>query len=437
MKSNNLKRLFSGALITLFCATVNLHAQQRPGGGFGGGGGGFGGGFGGGGFGGGGFGGGGFNRGGGATTTGSQYNNNGSVGNATIGVDPVTHNIIVIADKQTSEQIQQVIQSLDMPVPQVLIKVVFMEVQHNDASEIGVQGSFTGGSWGSALQAVTTNISVIGTNVITTLTPQNNLNVGHNFNLPVSIPGASGNGGLYQVLGNDFTATIQAIAAAGKSQVLSRPSVLARDGQMAQIVVGQEIYLPSGVSYASVGTTGSTIPTIQGTYTDVGIILYVTPYIGQNGLVEMILQPQDTSVDTSSPGQVITYGTSLISSSPVFAPNINVTSANTVVITPNGQTIVIGGLISNTKATSESKVPFLGDIPILGALFKSTAKSDTKTELLMFLTPHIVAAPSQLANMSTTEFNRTQLITNSISEQELDRFLERVPVKKNTDVHNK
>jgi general secretion pathway protein D len=244
------------------------------------------------------------------------------------------------------------------------------------------------------------------------------------------VAGASGNGGLYQVLGNDFTATIQAVAAAGKSQVLSRPSILAKDGQMAEIVVGQEIYLPSGVSYASVGTTGATVPTINGTYTDVGIILYVTPFVGDNGLVEMILQPQNTSVDTSTPGQVITYGSSLISSAPVYAPNIDVTSANTVVITPNGQTVVIGGLISNTKASADTKVPFLGDIPLLGQLFRSSAKSETKEELLMFLTPHIVQAPSQLANMSSAEMHQTRLITNSVSEEELDRYLERVPVKK-------
>jgi len=442
MKSNYLNKWFVSALVTLLCATVQVQAQQRYGGGGGGGGfGGFGGGFGG--FGGGGFG----NRAAGSSTTTSQYNNNGTVGNAVIQVDPNTHTLTVIADKQTSEQIRRVLQSLDAPEPQVLIKVVFLEVQHNNSSEIGVEGAFTGNPLGANLAQIVgyiTNYTVGATsNGIASVIPSSvipnyqSLNVGHNFNLPATVAGAAGNGGIYQILGNDFTATIQAIAANGKSQVLSRPSVLARDGQMAQIVVGQEIYLPSGVSYASVGTSGETVPTINGTYTDIGIILNVTPYIGDNGLVEMILQPQDTSVDTSTPGQVITYGSTLVSSAPVFAPNIDVTSANTVVITPNGQTIVIGGLISNTKSSSESKVPFLGDIPILGQLFKATAKADSKTELLMFLTPHIVAAPSQLANMSTREYNQMQIITNSVSEQELDRFLERVPVKKNTNKTSK
>lgn len=429
MKQNFLNRLIGGALAVLACAAVNVHAQGRFGGG----------GFGGGGFGGfGGFGGGGFNRG---TTTGTsssgQYNNNGTVGNAIIYADPNTHNIIVIADRQTQEQIQRVIQNMDAPEPQVLIKVVFLEVQHNNSSDIGVQGSWTGGNWGSlnptSIAGYVTNFAIISNAIVPSgITPvqQKNVSVGNSFGLPATLSGAGGNGGMYQVLGNDFTATLQAIAAAGKSQVLSRPSVLARDGQMAEIVVGQEIYLPSGVAYASVGTTGATIPTINGAYKNVGIILDVTPYVGQNGLVEMILQPQNSQVDSSSPGQVIAYGSSLLGSAPVYAPNVNVTSANTVVVTPNGQTVVIGGLISNTKSSADTKVPFLGDIPILGALFKASSKADAKTELLMFLTPHIVDAPSQLTAMSGPEMHQAPLLTNSIPEEELDRFLERVPVKK-------
>ena len=431
MKTNFYKKLFGGVLIFLFCAAVEIHAQGRFGGG--GGGGGFGG-----------FGGGGnnFNRGGGgSSTSSSQYNNNGTVGNAVISVDPVTHNLIVIADKQTSEQIRRVIENLDSPAPQVLIKVVFLEVTRNDSSEIGVQGSYTGGSLGNSLGQITgylTNLvtTTSDSNTITSsvLTPlySKNFNFGNNFNLPVV--GTPGSGGLYQVIGNDFTATVQAIAAAGKSQVLSRPSILARDGQLAKIVVGQEVYLPSGVTYTTSGT--ATIPIINGAYTEVGIILNVTPFIGANGLVEMIVQPQTSSVDNSSPGQLIAAGSSLLgtASTPVYAPNLNIRSADTVVVTPSGQTVVIGGLISASKGSAESKIPFLGDIPILGALFKSSAKTDTKTELLMFLTPHIVDAPSQLAAMSNPEMHEAPLITNSISEQELDRFLERVPMKKDEPV---
>ncbi len=230
-------------------------------------------------------------------------------------------------------------------------------------------------------------------------------------------------------MGSDFQATLKAIAVTGKAQVLSRPSILARDGQMAEIVVGQSIYLPSGVSFSSVGNSATTVPTINGTYQNVGIQLDVTPFIGANSLVQMILEPQITSIDTSTPGQVIEGGS--VFSSAVYAPNINKRSANTVVVTPDGQPVVIGGLIANTKSSSDSKVPILGDIPLLGQLFRASSKTDNKTELLIFLTPHIVQMPSQLAALTTKETGQASLITNSIPEQELDRFLERVPVKKN------
>jgi general secretion pathway protein D len=430
MKTDCFKKHFGGVLIFLLCAAMEAQAQQRGGGG--GGGGGFGG-----------FGGGNRNNNASSSSSSVQYNNNGTVGSAVISVDPVTHNIIVIADKETSEQIRQVVASLDAPEPQVLIKVVFLEVSDNKSSAIGVQGTYTGVNKNYSqiigfvtnaytLQDVTTTTSS-GTTTTPTPTPsvvpvKQTLSVNNNFGLPQALAGAAGNGGLYQFMGSDFNATLQAIAAAGKAQVLSRPSILARDGQMAEIVVGQSVYLPSGVSFSAVGGTATTIPTINGTYQNVGIQLDVTPFIGANNLVQMILQPQITSIDTSTPGQVIEGGS--IISSAVYAPNINKRSANTVVVTPDGQPVVIGGLISNEKSVNDSKIPLLGDIPLLGQLFKFSAKSNQKNELLMFITPHIVQMPSQLAALSARETGQSLLITNSISEQELDRFLERVPVKK-------
>jgi general secretion pathway protein D len=439
MKTIYFLKYFGGVLIILFCAAINLHAQGRGGGG---GGGGFGGG--GGGFGGFGGGGGGGNRIGGAANN-SQYNNNGTVGTASITVDPNTHNLVIVADKDTMEQIQKVITSLDAPTRQVLIKVAFVEIDDNKALDLGVQGNYTGFSKHfSQVSGFVTNYSLLNiistggglTNITPTLLPSSVSPVGqsytlnNNFNLPQSLTGAAGNGGMYSIMGSDFTATLQAIATAGKAQVLSRPSILARDGQMAEIVVGQSIYLPSSVSLASVGSglTSTTVPTVNGSYQNVGIQLDVTPFIGANGLVQMILVPQITSIDTSTPGQVIQGGSVL--SSAVFAPNLNKRSANTVVVTPDGQPVAIGGLISNDKSTSESKIPLLGDIPVLGHLFKFTNHSNQKNELLIFLTPHIIQMPSQLAAMTAHETAQAPLITNSIPQMELDRFLDRLPVKK-------
>ena len=357
-------------------------------------------------------------------------------------MDPQTHNIVVVADDETSASISNVIANLDMPAAQVLIKVVFVEVDDNKASAIGVQGSYTGfnnnfsqltgyvTNFGVANPGTPGNPSATATIVPTSITPvYSSVSAGSSFGLPQSLSGATGSGGFSTFLGNDFTATLQALATAGKAQVLSRPSILARDGQLAEIVVGQSIYLPSGVSYTAVGGTAATVPTINGSYQNVGIQLDVTPFIGQNNLVQMILEPQITSIDTSTPGQVIQGGSVL--SSAVYAPNINKRSANTVVITPDGQPVVIGGLIGNNKASNESKIPILGDIPLLGQLFKFSAKSNTKNELLIFLTPHIVRAPDDLVALASHETKQSQLITNSVPEAELNHYLDALPVKKN------
>ena len=412
MKTNHFKKISGVVLAWLLVAAVELHAQQRGGGGGGGGFGGFGG------FGGGGFGGGGNNNNSSRST--SSFNNNGSVGSAVITVDPQTHNIVVIADEETSLQISNVIANLDVPKPQVLIKMVFLEVQRNDGSDIGVEGAYTKGL-GSGLAGSAANVfGLAGANSVVT-----NFNgLGQPFGSALT-PNGSANG-FYQIVGSDFQATLKAIATAGKAQILSRPSVLARDGQLAKIVVGQRVYLPSGVTFTTTGTT--TTPIINGSYTDVGIILNVTPYIGANSLVEMILQPQTSSVDKSDPGQQIATGSLL--GSGVFAPNINVRSADTVVVTPDGQTVVLGGLIANTKSYNDSKIPILGDIPILGNLFKAAKRSNDKTELLMFLTPHIVMQPADLAALAVNETRQASVITNALSEQEFNRFLEHVPVKK-------
>ncbi len=410
----NLMKYFSVATLLLFGGALASHAQQRTGGG--GGFGGFGG-----------FGGGGGTRGfgggfGSSSSSGGQYNNNGTVGSAMISVDPDTHNIIVIADAETAMQMSNVIANLDAPKPQVLIKVVFMEVDLNNSLDFGVEGGW-GQQNGTIQQTAGTVMGLSGLNSATTnLTALGGLmNQG-----ALTSSSTLGSGGLYQIAGSDFQATLKAVAASGKAQVLSRPSVLARDGQLAQIVVGQQIYLPSGVNVAT--GTGSDITTINGSYQNVGIILNVTPYIGDNSLVQMILQPETTSVDTSSQGQEIASGGLL--GSPVFAPNLNVRIADTVVVTPDAQPVVIGGLIGDTKTSSNTKVPFLGDIPVLGNLFKYTSKSDLKNELLIFLTPHIVQAPSQLIPLSVKERIQATSLTNSVSEQELDQYLERVPMKK-------
>lgn len=344
-----------------------------------------------------------------SSSSSAAYNYNGTVGGASFAIDPDTHSIVVIADEETGRQIKEVLNNLDRPKPQVLIKVVFLEVQHNDSLDLGVEGGWSRGFGNSLTGNVANTFGLSGLNSATT-----NLNV---FGAPVAGALTSqNNSGFYQIIGTDFQATLRAVASAGKAQLLSRPSILARDGQPATITIGQSVPLVTSVSYSGLANT----PINNVTYTDVGIILKVTPFISANGTVEMILEPEISSVDPTQSTQI---------SSGVTSPYLNVRSADTVVVTPDGQTVVIGGLMEDNGSSSESKVPILGDIPLLGNLFKHKTKSGGKTELLIFLTPHIISAPGELADMSDSEKSHT-FTPKSYSEPALDRFLEKVPVKK-------
>jgi type II secretory pathway component GspD/PulD (secretin) len=201
--------------------------------------------------------------------------------------------------------------------------------------------------------------------------------------------------------------------------VLSRPSILARNNQPATITVGQSIPLITGVRYDNFGNAINSI-----TYQDVGVILRVTPFITGDGLVQMIISPEISRLDpnTTIPISLAANGAT------ISAPVIDVRSADTVAVTPDGQTVVIGGLMQNTKGENITKIPLLGDLPLLGSLFRRTQKSDSKTELIIFLTPHIVAEPSELAALTAKQRERSDA-TRGLTEEELKKFLDELPKK--------
>jgi general secretion pathway protein D len=360
--------------------------------------------FGGGGRGGGGFGGGG---GGGAARGGlgggassSQYYPNGQVGEAIVTSDPETRRLIVITDEATSQYVGQVVTNLDTPKPQVLINVVFLEVTYSKNFDFGVESSYRKNIDSSTSVGLTNLMSTAG------LAAQGAAN---NY----GVPGA----GIYQIAGREFSVTLRAIAENGKLEILSRPTILARNNQQAYILVGQQVPIITATTFSGINNTP--INTI--TYRDVGIILRVTPFITSEGYVEMIVSPETSSLDRT---QTVDIGSGF------QAPVINTRSADTVVVTPDGQSVVIGGLMETDKTSTVSKIPVLGDIPWLGNLFKRTQKGGNKTELIILLTPHIVRKPSDLVAVSHTETARATNAPNAFSEEELNRFLDGVPFKK-------
>ncbi len=393
-QSSNWHKYFIALSALVLSAALPAQAQRAGGGG----GGGFGGGFGG-------------ARGGSSSST-SQYPTANKIGDAYFSIDPESRRVVTIADEETSLAISQVLSNLDRPKPQVLIKVVFLEVTHNNASDIGIEGAWGkgigGGNSASANQGF--GLTPLSTGASTNINP---FGAAISSFAPIS-PMTSEGAGLYSVLGANYTATLRAIASAGNAKILSRPSILARNNQPATITVGEQVPLITAVNYTTFGNTINSI-----TYESVGVILQVTPFITSEGLVEMIVAPQISSIDPTL---------SIPISANVNAPVINVRSANTVVVTPNGQTVIIGGLMESTKSKNQTKIPLLGDIPLLGSLFKHTQINDVKTELIIFLTPYIAQNPTEMVAITGHEKQRSD-IEKSFTEQELNKFLETLPSK--------
>lgn len=324
----------------------------------------------------------------------TDYPSSTDIGQARITYDTETRSIIVVADEETAAHITNVVRELDRPTPQVLINCVFMEATHSKGTDIGVDGTYQHTISSKSISEFN------GTGTASTL-----------FDLASS-------GGIYSLAGKDLNVTLAALANAGKTEILSRPSILARNNQMATITIGQNVPLISAVTYDNYGNQRNSV-----TYTDVGIILEVTPYITSDGMVEMVVAPEVSSVSDSS----VSLGTSTNGTTGASAPIIDTRKADTVVVVPDGQTVVIGGLMHTEKVSAEKKVPLLGDIPLLGMLFKHKTTDNAKKELLIFLTPHIVKRPSELAGHTDTERVKAEVSRKAFSDEEVRRYLDLEP----------
>lgn len=326
---------------------------------------------------------------------GREYFNNTMLGDALIEIDPETRSLIIITDEETNAHIDQVIKQLDRPKPQVLIKVVFVEVTHRDDLDIGIEASLN-------IKNPKTETRGTGENAMDVLTKQNAVETF--FGTATAMQG-----GFYRLLDQDFSITARAMAEAGNLEVLSRPSILARNNQEAIITVGQEVPF---IRNTQISNNGQQINTVE--YEDIGIILRVTPFITSDGLVEMIVAPEiSTITDQTIP---ITDNVN----APVFAKR----SAETVVVTGNGKTVVIGGLMERNRTETIRKVPLLGDIPLLGWAFRRKIKEDTKTELLIFLTPYVVNQPEALQRLSREETDKTELAPNVLPGEPIQKYID-------------
>ncbi|WP_168390789.1 type IV pilus secretin PilQ family protein [Acinetobacter indicus] len=295
----------------------------------------------------------------------------------TVSVDPRTNTLIINDTAQKIDQIRSMIDLLDVSVKQVMIEARIVRATTDFTKEMGVK-------WGILSQGITNNNHLLVGGSDTTLwnlrepefdderggytyeieRPQN-LNV----DLGVTSPGASRIAfGLISLSDFMLDLELSALQADGYGEVISTPKVLTADKQQAKVASGTQIPYQSaeGGGVNAVSTTE---------FIDATLSLDVTPSITPDGKVQMNL-----NITSDSPG----------APTPTGQLTINKNSINTNVLVDNGETVVLGGIFEQQTANQQTKVPFLGDIPYLGRLFRKDIKSDNKRELLIFVTPRIV-----------------------------------------------
>ncbi len=293
--------------------------------------------------------------------------------------DADTNSVLIMTGSGNFERVKQLLSEMDRAVQQVLIKVLLAEVTHSDNKDLGAEFS---------------SLNLKNSRIFT------------DFGL-----GSVATGGLVaKVVQTDFSATVIALEKIGKLDVLSRPYILASDNQTASITVGQTVPF---ITNSRTTDTGQTVNTIQ--YQDIGIILNVTPHINPDGLVTLDVSPEISSIATD-----LTIPLSDTLNATVF----NKRAAQTRVAVADGQTIVIGGLMQDSKLVDRRQVPWLGDIPILGILFARDRTTKGKTELLIFLTPHVAQTQERLSEISEGEEKGAKLVPHAVEEGKFQEHMD-------------
>ncbi len=304
-------------------------------------------------------------------------------GLVTITADKATNSVIIIASPIDYETIKDVIQKLDIRRRQVYVEAAIIEMSLTKMRDLGFEFLTVPQQIQSGTGAPTTPIG--GTNF------------GNIGNVVANGPAALANmsGLAVGVIKGTFTynnqtflnvgALLHALQTDGDVNVLSTPNILTMDNQKAEIMVGQNVPFITGQTQNATTGTGAQFNTIE--RKDVGIKLALTPQITSDDNVRLDVNQEISDVIAST-------------SANAAGPTTSKRSASTTVVVKDRQTMVIGGLIRDNVTSSESKVPFLGDIPILGWFFKSKTTSIEKTNLMIFITPYIINNEQDAADIT-------------------------------------
>lgn len=273
--------------------------------------------------------------------------------------EKVSNTLLISANPRFFDELKALVEELDQPLPQVLIQVLLAEVTLDSVNDLGIEWRTSGSMEGHSFEP------------------------GTDFGLDkptASAPfGKTLDGGFSSVVtGDKLQFYVRALQNDGRLEVLSRPQILTSDNKAATINIGQRFPILDNLRVSGGGASEAT--TYSYRYENVGVTLTVTPRIRPDGVVRMEIGTTNSTMSSSAstaglPGRPAVFNQRL---------------AQTTVSVLSGQTVVIGGLISTTDDIRTKRVPLLGSLPVLGALFRSQTKSSERRELLIFLTPQVV-----------------------------------------------
>jgi general secretion pathway protein D len=300
--------------------------------------------------------------------------------------DKPTNSLIISATRSGYQTLLTVIRELDTRRKQVFLEAVIMEVSVDRLRRLGMNPTEAGGALERSFFR-----AIIGLNKA----PEEIASIAQ------SLSGAT-TGSAVTILDTvNVRAFLQLLLTQSDANILSTPQILASDNQKAKIVVGENRPFPTGQAQ---GITGGTLVTIE--RKDVGVTLEMTPQVLENDLVRLEVKQEITAI-AENVAQTIGSGTATV---PV-GPTTTKRSMETIAIAHDQQTLVVGGLVRDNIVINVQKVPFFGDIPLLGWLFKTESKQTEKLSLLVFLTPHIIKDEVDMVEFNAkkaTEVGRLQ-----------------------------
>jgi len=342
-------------------------------------------------------------------------------GRTSVSFHQATNSLVISADPEMQKTLAHVVQQLDIPRARILVEAIIVEVSDRAAKELGLQYVFSGGGNNtipfSAASYSNTASNVLAATGATLLdgaagTEEGNTlrqaafdSLFNNFGYSGGVATRTANGSVFGVILNALDQDVD-------SNILSTPSVMTIDNEPARLIVGQEIPITTGETLGN--DNSNPFRTIE--RQDVGIKLEVRPQINAGKNIRLYIKQEVSSISgTTGPssGELIT----------------NKREIETTVIAEDGEIIVLGGLIEQDEQITLDKIPFLGDIPLIGRAFRSERKSRVKRNLMVFLRPIIIRDAAQMEDVTARKYDymrREQIQSSGDQEAEIDRLLREV-----------